>query len=272
MSVLFKDIFRICVEARFPPKLPGTRGRPPLMTFDEVYDCLLHVIRTGTQWRYVKPANVSYMTVYKTMQKWMRANLYEIAYNNFLAQYRKKRKARYYAIDSTYVKNVYGITCTGRNPTDRGRKATKLSTIVDDIGVPYCILLTPANMSDFRLFEPTLKKTLQPLDKGKEIFADKGYDSRENRETAVNYGLKDRIFKRKTTNCRRTHVKRGIIERVFSWVDKYRRLILRYEKHVEVYASMTYLAFGVILERRMTTLVSITHIFSLVILTVQGGR
>jgi len=253
MPLLFKNIFRACVEARFPPKIPGTRGRPPLATFDETYDCVVHVIRTGIQWRYVKPPKVSYITVYKTMQKWMRAKVYETAYNKLLEHYRKGRNARYYAIDSTYVKNVYGMNCTGRNPTDRGRKATKLSTIVDDIGVPYCILLTPANMSDFRLFEPTLKKTLVPLEKGKEIFADKGYDSKENRESAVKFGLKDRIFKRRTTNCRRTHVKRGIIERVFSWVDKYRRLILRYEKYVDVYASMTYLAFGEILEKRMPT-------------------
>ena len=37
------------------------------------------------------------------------------------------------------------------NPTNRGRLATKLSVVVDDLGVPYSLLCTPANQSDMRL-------------------------------------------------------------------------------------------------------------------------
>ena len=82
------------------------------------------------------------------------------------------------------------------------------------------------------------------------MFADKGYDSARNRAHCREYGLRDRIFKRRTINGPRTHAKRGVIERFFSWHDKYRRLLVRYEQGIGIYLEMTYLAAGNLLANR----------------------
>ena len=128
---MFKNIFRIAVQEAFPPR---TRGRPALLGFDDAYDDIVHIVRTGMQWRSLQPkAAVAYITVFKTMHKWIDAGLFRTAYERLLRLYRRRRKPRYCCV--TFVKNVYGVDCVGRNPTDRGRMATKLSAAVDDAGV-----------------------------------------------------------------------------------------------------------------------------------------
>ena len=245
---LYKTFVRIEVQRLFPQQ---NRGRPTKITFDDAYEDILRVVRTGMQWRQLQPKTVSFITVFKTMHRWVEADVFRTAYQRLLRLYQRRKSTRYYCIDSTFVKNIYGMNCTGRNPTDRGRRATKLSTVVDNNGVSHGMLLTPANLSDMRLFEPTLAGLLVPLKRGKEMYADNGYDSNANRRTCISYGLRDRIFKRKTTNGRRTHARRGVVERFFSWVDKFRRLLLRYESYVSVYESMSYLAFGIILQSKL---------------------
>ena len=97
---------------------PHTRGRPALLGFDDAYDDILRVVRTGMQWRYLRPtAAVAYITVFKTMHKWIDAGLFHTAYVRLLRLYRRHRRPRYSCVDSTFVKNVYGVDCVGRNPT-----------------------------------------------------------------------------------------------------------------------------------------------------------
>jgi hypothetical protein len=50
------------------------------------------------------------------------------------------------AIDTSFVKKIYGRDCVGRNPTDRGRKATKLSALVAADGVPLALAFFPATL------------------------------------------------------------------------------------------------------------------------------
>ena len=226
------------------------RGRPKKLSFDEAYNSILKVARTGMQWRQLKSESVSFITVFKHFQKWVKEDIFQKAYDQMLLLSHKARKPAYFCIDSTFVKNVYGKDCVGRNPTDRGRKATKLSTVVDDRGTPYAFLASGANESDMKLLEPTLKNMLIRVDAGMPLFADKGYDSKSNRKIAVRYGFKDRILKRRTKNGRRTHAKRGVVERFFSWQDKYRRLLVRYESYCHSFMAFVFLAAGNLISNR----------------------
>jgi len=115
---MFKNVLRIQVEKYFPRNV---RGRPSLLTFDDAYDDILKVVRTGMQWRHLTPKHVSFITVFKTMHKWVAADLFRAAYQTLLRLYSRKRRPRYYCVDSSFVKNIYGSDCVGRNPTDRGQ-------------------------------------------------------------------------------------------------------------------------------------------------------
>ena len=109
---------------------------------------------------------------------------------------------------------------------------------------------TAANCSDMKLLQPTLAKMMTRVP-NLELYADKGYDSRANRSHCTRAGFKDRIFKRRACNGRRTHAKRGVVERFFSWLDKQRRLIVRYEQQMFVYNEMTFLACGQLLTNEL---------------------
>ena len=68
---MFKNILRLVVQEALPPR---TRGRPALLGFDDAYDDIVRVLRTGTQWRHLRPtAGVAPITVFKTMHKWIDA-------------------------------------------------------------------------------------------------------------------------------------------------------------------------------------------------------
>ena len=59
------------------------------------------------------------------MHKWIGKGIFEDAYKKVLKLYMKHHPTKYYCIDSSYVKNAFGRDVVGRNPVDRGRKATK---------------------------------------------------------------------------------------------------------------------------------------------------
>jgi len=50
------------------------------------------------------------------------------------ARRRSRYRARTVAVDTSFVKNVHGRDVLGRNPTDRGRNATKVSMLTDARG------------------------------------------------------------------------------------------------------------------------------------------
>lgn len=245
---LYREFVRIEVARQFPVQ---RRGRPRLITFDEAYDGILRILRTGIQWRQLDTSRTSYITVFKTTHRWMKASVFHTAYRRLLTLYHRTRRPKHYCIDSSFVKNVFGIDCTGRNPTDRGRRATKLSVLVDDLGIPVSFVTSPGNVSDMKLFSPVFDAAMISLQRDTEVFADKGYDSRANREDCRKRGFRDRLFRRRTINGRRTHAKRGAVERFFAWHDKFRRLLVRYERKVTTYEAFTILASGVLLEKRL---------------------
>ena len=183
---MFRNLVEIEAARIFPLQ---KKGRPRMLSFDEAFDNILKVVRTGMQWRYLRPERVSYITVFKQMHMWTDAKVFQTAYSRLLKLYCRRRRPKYYCVDSSYVKNIYGRNCTGRNPTDRGRQATKLSALVDDLGIPHALLVTPANVSDQRLLEPTLQAIASSSHRGRELFADKGYDSASNRGICRRYGF-----------------------------------------------------------------------------------
>ena len=126
-SELFKELVRIEVVKRFPR---SSRGRPVSLTFQDAWDSIILILRTGMQWRSLVPKTASYITVFKTMHLWMKSNVFKTAYTNLLRLYRRQRRTKYYCVDSTHVKNVYGRDCKGRNHADRGRFSTKLSAVI----------------------------------------------------------------------------------------------------------------------------------------------
>jgi len=230
---------------------PARVGRPRLLSDESAVDNIFLVLRSGMQWRELN-AERHFSTIFRRMKLWVEKGVIQSAYKETLRTYKRLCPTKYYCVDSSYVKNKFGRTGLGKNHTDRGRKALKLSTVVDQHGIAFGVCSHPANRPDVTLLDETLAASLLTLE-SVPLYADRGYDSRKNRTICQDYHLGDRIFRRKTKTVRRTNAKRIVVEHTFAWLDSYRRLLLCYEQTPNTYVAFVYLALGHIVSRRFLT-------------------
>lgn len=229
-----------------------TYGRKRALDDKDALAHIFSILRTGMQWRELR-AGVHCTTVLRRFHHWKRLGVFKEAYAKALRTYQKLQPPKRYCVDSSYVKNRYGREGLGKNHTDRGRKALKLSIISDDSGMVVGACCHPGNRPDVVLLDDTIRSAFVRLD-ALELFADRGYDSRRNRALCRDMNLKDRIFRRKTKTVRRTNTKRIVVEHTFAWLDQYRRLLLCYEQAPDTYLTFSILAMGNIICKRLVRL------------------
>ena len=240
ISGLFKEEIKKRIVALYSTL---RKRRPMRLNIDEAIDCLFRLVRTGMQWREVEVKSVTYSSLFKHVQRWIASDIIQSAYSAVLNLYATACDGKYYIIDSSHVKNVYGRSGLGRSPVDRERKGLKVSILTDCNGVVHNIRSDPANISDFKLFTPMLNSALINL-RRVEVFADRGYDSKANRNDAYSRSFLPRIMKRRCRNSRRQNGKRVRVEHAFGWIDHFRRLRVQYEWSSKVHITYTLLALG----------------------------
>ncbi|KAL1504801.1 hypothetical protein AB1Y20_008575 [Prymnesium parvum] len=264
-----REIVKLVVAERFPIG----RVRRPRANVDDVLDACEFLLWSGAPYRALQYHCTAYshVTIHAYLTKWANAGVFQEAYRRALRLQRRptRRGATHNAIDTTYVKNLYGRDCIGRNPTDRGRNATKVSALVDSDGVVHSLRFYPGNTPDCHTVSDTLDNRMSPTPRGTALYADKGYDSRAVRHTMQQSGYVDCVLKR----CRRGQVtrqnrgqrprqrtnvalrvsnrRRGIVECVFSWFDKSRRLLMRVDASRIAFEAYSWLACLRILGRRL---------------------
>lgn len=109
-----------------------------------------------------------------------------------------------------------------------------------------------ANVNDFKLVRETLESI--PLDRpspqrwgAQGLCLDKGYDYDEVRDLATEFrytahirsrGEEAQLLKRKT----RFKARRWVVERTHSWLNRFRRILIRWEKKPQNYLAMLHLS------------------------------
>jgi putative transposase len=168
------------------------------------------------------------------------------------------------SMDGTMAKAPLGGEETGKNPTDRAKIGTKRSLWTDGRGVPLGIAVSGANTHDKRLVEATLKSGPVPRPAvhdwaPQNMCQDKGYDYPDVRELLAGYGYTVHIPRRGQDSAERGRLpgyraRRWVVERTHSWMNRFRRLLIRWDKKVANYlgflhfacAWITYRAAGVL--------------------------
>ena len=246
LNSIFQRLVLREASARCPP---ARTGRPRELTDAVALQLMFRVVRTGMQWREIS-TEISYTTVLRRMATWRDAGVFRHSYEAALRTFKKLYPTQYYCVDSAYVKNAYSSECVGRNHTDRGRKAMKLSALVDQTGMPHGIACHPGNRPDVTLLGDSIRACMVNLERCA-VYADKGYDSRANRRLCETHHLRDRIFRRRTKTTRRTNARRVVVEHTFAWIKKFRRLLYMYERSPGQFMAFAFLAFGHLMCVRM---------------------
>jgi putative transposase len=150
---------------------------------------------------------------------------------------------------------------TGPNPTDRGKRGVKRSLLTDGRGIPLSIVAAGANRNDHKLMRQTIEEIAverpQPTpETPQNLCLDKGYDYNEVRELADEFGFTLHLRRRGEEMRERVrHVgakaRRWVVERTHSWLNRFRRILIRWEKKPENYLAMLHFALAIITWRQV---------------------
>ena len=154
-----------------------------------------------------------------------------------------------------------GGKSTGPNPTDRAKSGTKRSLLVDGQGIPIGITVDCANRHDMKMTSGTLQSLAicrpeSTLKTHQHMCLDKGHDFPEVYELLEDYEYIIHIRKRGERNYklipryRRTRRRRWVVERTHSWMNRFRRLLIRWEKRVDNYIAILHFACAWITYKR----------------------
>ena len=141
--------------------------------------------------------------------------------------------------------------------TKRG-KCTKLMVIADASGLPIAVYTDSANPHEVRLVQATINEIVT-LGRPRRIIGDRAYDSDPLDEALASQGIELIAPHRKnrkkpaTQDGRllRRYKRRWKIERLFAWLNKFKKAITRWERCVERFTALVHLAFSMILLRRV---------------------
>jgi transposase len=138
--------------------------------------------------------------------------------------------------------------------------------VVDGQGIPLGVHLDSASPAEVNLLEPTLATIAvpragpgRPRQKPERVITDKAYDSDPLRARLARRGIEliapHRRNRKKTPTQDgrklRRYRRRWKVERTFSWLGNFRRLLVRWEHHLMMYLAFFHLACLLITVRRL---------------------
>jgi transposase len=131
--------------------------------------------------------------------------------------------------------------------------------LADGAGTPLGVYVEKASPSEVKLLEPTLRNgriggRRATRRRPRRLIADRGYDSNATRALLVKRDIEP-IIPARRNNRRATYQDgrklrryrhRWIIERTNSWLQSFRRLVVRYERSAIVFTALVHLACALI--------------------------
>jgi transposase len=123
-------------------------------------------------------------------------------------------------------------------------------------GVPIGLAIEGANRNDMKLVRETIENIVVDRPKPTEekpqgMCMDKGYDYQEVRDTIKEFGFTAHIRSRgEEAKALKQEAgekaRRWVVERSHSWMNRFRRILIRWEKKAENYAAFLHFACALI--------------------------
>jgi transposase len=148
----------------------------------------------------------------------------------------------------------------GKNPTDRGKSGTKRSILSDGDGVPIGLAVDGANRHDCKMARATIESIAverpDPTPTAPQrMCLDKGYDYEEVRALLSEFGFTAHIRTRgEEAQALKQEAgfkaRRWVVERTHSGMNRFRRVLIRWDKKVRNYLGFLHLACASITYKR----------------------
>ena len=129
----------------------------------------------------------------------------------------------------------------------------KRHVLTDGRGVPLAVLITAANVHDKWMVASMLDAVVIRAPRGprrpRHLCLDKGYDYQDAEAAVRVRGITPHIRRRgeqPMIGCVRGKPRRWVVERTNSWHNRFRGLLIRWERKASNYLAMVQLACGLI--------------------------
>ncbi|MGR9117576.1 MAG: IS5 family transposase [Gammaproteobacteria bacterium] len=239
----------------------GRKPQPPR----QVFEAIMYVLRTGCQWKALPKSEFgSASAVHNYFLQWQEAGFFKALWQKGLMEYDEMEGIawEWQSLDGALVKAPLARESVGRNPTDRGKKrGSKRSVLTDQKGVPLSIVISGANTHDVKLLAATIhgiviERPWGEKDTKQHLCLDAGYVGEKAEQTVVGSGYVSHIRPRgeeieQKRNNPGIEPKRWVVEVCHSWFNRFRKILVRYEKTDRSYLGLLMLAAAVIVFRKI---------------------
>jgi transposase len=222
-------------------------------------NAIFFVLRTGCQWNALNATGIcSSSSAHRRFQEWAEAGVFERLWREGLLAYDALKEIdwSWLSMDAAMTKAPLGGEKVGPNPTDRAKSGAKRSLLTEANGIPIGLAVEGANQVDFKLVRQTLHSL--PIDRPEPtcdtpqgMCMDKGYDFEEVRALLREFGFTAHIRARgEEAKAIKEEAgfkaRRWVVERTHSWLNRFRRLLVRWEKKARNYLAMLHFACALI--------------------------
>jgi transposase len=132
--------------------------------------------------------------------------------------------------------------------------------LVDGRGTPLAVVVSGANRHDVTQTERVLdsivvKRPKVTPEKPQHLCADKAYDSQEARKIMIQRGYIPHVRSRREERVEKStypgyRARRWVVEACHSWMNRFRKILVRYEKTDRSYLALISLACAIITWRK----------------------
>jgi len=217
-------------------------------------DAIFYLLRTGIQWKALPRTLAAASSAHDRFQEWLSLGVFRRMWEAGLLKYDQLKQIawEWQAMDGAITKAPLGGDATGKNPTDMAKIGTKRCLLTDARGVPLSVTVEGANRHDMKMTEATLDKIVisrpEPTHKTPQhLCLDKGFDYKVVREAVAARQYIEHIRSRGEEVAAKKEIpgyraRRWVVERTHSWINRFRRLLIRWEKKVLNYLAMLEIA------------------------------
>lgn len=241
------------VEPLLPSAPVGKRAGRPLVCNRQLFYALSYLLRAGLQWKALPRCLGASSTVHDRFQQWTAAGVFRQLWALGLLELHMEGRLdwSFQRLDGCQTTAPLGGEAVGPYPTDQGKGGVKRHLLTEAQGLPVGLAVTAANVADVTQVQAVFDSMPLPPPPATEqlpqgFCADKGYDVRAVRKLLEALGYADHSKSRgeeaalcKTPGYR---ARRWVIERTHSWFNRFRRLLIRWEKKVANYEALLHLA------------------------------
>jgi transposase len=247
-------------------------GRKPKVKLWKMVKAIIHRLKTGLQWRelplreYFGFMIKSWQSVYYHYNKWSKDGSWQQLWTALLATHRSKLDMSSVQLDGSHTRCRMGGEAVGYQAR-KSAKTTNIIFLVDAQGVPLCLSKPIAgNHHDLYQINEQFKFMCQILEHaqidphGMVMNADAGFDSMSFRNFCDDLDILANIDinKRNSKNVDyeyfvdpELYKERFSVERTNAWIDGFKSLYVRYETSARNWLSSHFLAFSLILLRKV---------------------